>query len=58
MVRVSCKGCVASKTNYDAQATGEPFDMKSVVFASAKLSPCIKVIKVKLHWPDDADSTR
>ena len=58
MVCVSLLEGMASKADYDAQATGEPFDLKSVVFKSAKLSPCLKVIKVKLDWPDNAEATR
>ena len=58
MVCVSLLEGMASKADYDAQATGEPFDLKSVVFKSARLLPSLKVIEVKLEWPDDAKSTQ
>ena len=57
MVRVSRQGCVASETDYAccyAQASGEAFDLKSVFFRSAQLSPCLKVIDVKVDWSDGA----
>ena len=59
MVHASCQGYVTAKADYTfSQATGEPFDLKSVIFKSARLLPCLKVIEVKLEWPNDAKSTQ